>query len=339
MLELTLYKEFPQQLEGEWNELLDRSASHVPFLRYEYLSSWWHTCGGGEWLDAELLLITARKDGVLIGAAPLFYTPNHEEKPALLLVGSIEISDFLDFLADPEDLELFLSELLIFLAGDQFPKWETIDLYNILDSSPTLKILANTAEKQGWTSSIEIYKQSPIIYLPGDWEKYLAHIDKKQRHEIRRKIRRLEENENLSSRWYYVEDADTLAAEMESFFNLMEKDPQKRIFLTDLMRQTMGQTISCAFERDCLKLFFLEINGIKAASMLCFDYEKRLWAYNSGFDDTMNEYSPGWVLLGYVLRWANENHYEAFDFMRGNETYKYRFGATDRHVMRQTIRR
>jgi CelD/BcsL family acetyltransferase involved in cellulose biosynthesis len=51
------------------------------------------------------------------------------------------------------------------------------------------------------------------------------------------------------------------------------------------------------------------------------------------------DYSPGWVLLGYLLRWANENHYKEFDFMRGDEEYKYRFGAVDRYVMRAVVHR
>jgi CelD/BcsL family acetyltransferase involved in cellulose biosynthesis len=49
-------------------------------------------------------------------------------------------------------------------------------------------------------------------------------------------------------------------------------------------------------------------------------------------------YSPGWVLLGHLLKWANENGRDEFDFMRGNEDYKYKFGAIDRFVMRVTLK-
>jgi CelD/BcsL family acetyltransferase involved in cellulose biosynthesis len=59
--------------------------------------------------------------------------------------------------------------------------------------------------------------------------------------------------------------------------------------------------------------------------------------YNSGIDRRYMEYSPGWVLLGYLLKWANENGRETFDFMRGNEDYKYKFGALDRFVMRASL--
>ena len=105
------------------------------------------------------------------------------------------------------------------------------------------------------------------------------------------------------------------------------------------MLPTMLETARCAFERGCLALAFLEINGRKAAGYLCFDYLNRIWVYNSGLDRSMMEYSPGWVLLGYLLQWANENKRSEFDFMRGNEDYKYRFGAVDRFVVRATLQK
>jgi len=54
---------------------------------------------------------------------------------------------------------------------------------------------------------------------------------------------------------------------------------------------------------------------------------QHIWVYNSGINFEYSAYSPGWVLLAYLLQWANENHRERFDFMRGNEDYKYRFGG------------
>jgi CelD/BcsL family acetyltransferase involved in cellulose biosynthesis len=93
----------------------------------------------------------------------------------------------------------------------------------------------------------------------------------------------------------------------------------------------------CASEKCCLQLSFLEINGRKAAGYMSFDYLDRIWVYNSGIDQRFAEYSPGWVLLGYLLKWANEHKRIEFDFMRGNEDYKYRFGAVDRHVVRVVI--
>ena len=103
--------------------------------------------------------------------------------------------------------------------------------------------------------------------------------------------------------------------------------------------ENFRNTMRCAFDERCLHLAFLEIDGHKAAGYLSLDYLNQLWVYNSGMDVAFIEYSPGWVLLGYLLQWANEHKRTAFDFMRGNEEYKYRFGALDRFVVRLTIRR
>ena len=84
---------------------------------------------------------------------------------------------------------------------------------------------------------------------------------------------------------------------------------------------------------------FLEIMGKKAAGYLNFDYLNHIWVYNSGLDRSFLELSPGWVLLGYLLQWANENKRASFDFMRGDEAYKYRFGAVDKFLVRVKVSR
>ena len=325
-------------LAGPWNALLEECASHVPFLRREYLRTWWQTMGGGEWKPADLMIVVAYEGEKWVGIAPLFFSHNRDGEPALLLVGSIEVSDYLDVIARPQDLPAFLAGLLDFLQSPALPPWTVLDWYNLLENSPTLPALESAAARLGWRYGCERLQHSPHILLPGDWETYLTGIDKKQRHEIRRKIRRLEES-GLPVRAYVVEDPATIEAETEAFLALMAQDPEKAAFLTPAMREFMHSVIRWAFDAHCLQLAFLEISGEKAAAYLNFDYLNRIWVYNSGLDRKFNEYSPGWVLLGYLLKWANERHAADFDFMRGDEEYKYRFGAVDRFVVRATVRR
>ena len=335
-MDYTLHTTFPQDLQGEWNALLEETPTHVPFLRHEYLAAWTQTRGGGEWRELEVAVVTARQDGRLAGIAPLFLDRS-TTPPRLMLLGSIEISDYLDLLASPADLQPFVDGLLPFLAS-AIPGWGTLDLYNLLEDSPTLAALETAARRMGWGYAAGQISHAPTIHLPGDWETYLAGIDKKQRHEIRRKMRRLEES-GVPARWYIVQDAAGLEGEIDAFLALMEQDPAKAAFLTPAMRQQMRLALRCAFAEGCLQLAFLEINGRKAAAYLSFDYLNRLWIYNSGLDRSFMEYSPGWVLLGYLLKWANENQRTEFDFMRGDEDYKYRFGAVDRFVLRAVVTR
>jgi len=326
-------------LEKEWNDLLAHSASHVPFLRHEYITTWWQGMGGGEWSHGELFVVTARQEqGELIGIAPLFLTDNRDGEPALMLLGSIEISDYLDIIARPEDLPTFLEALLEHLASERTPACHLLDLYNLLESSPTLPALQDKAKKLGWNYSQQLLQHCPYIPLPGDWEKYLCNIDKKQRHEIRRKMRRAGEY-YLPLRWYIVQDGATLEQEVDSFLKLMADDPDKAKFLTPAMHTQMHSIVQAAFNAGWLQLAFIEVNGVKAAAYLNFDYMNHIWVYNSGLDFRFSELSLGWVLLGYLLEWANEHKREYFDFMRGDEQYKYRFGAIDRRVMRLLVRK
>ena len=58
--------------------------------------------------EAQLAIVTAHKDGRLAGIAPLFHTPDYDGRPCLMLLGGIEISDYLDLIARPGDLDEFV---------------------------------------------------------------------------------------------------------------------------------------------------------------------------------------------------------------------------------------
>jgi CelD/BcsL family acetyltransferase involved in cellulose biosynthesis len=317
-----------------WNELVAAGVTDAPFLRREYLATWWKTLGGGEWKDAKLALVTASENDQLVGIAPLFLN----NTSALMLLGSIEISDYLDLVARPEHLQAFVSGLLDWLTNTYPEQWSLLDWVNLPEQSPTLAALKAESDKRGWEYSEEIYQPTPYIPLPGDFETYLESLDKKQRHEVRRKMRRAEES-GRGVRWYIVEDAESLDGEMEAFIQLMAHDPAKESFLTPAMRAQLKESARAAFDAGHLQLAFLEVDGEKACGYFNFDYANRIWVYNSGLDRKFMDISPGWVLLGHLLQWANDHKRSEFDFMRGNEEYKYRFGAVNRQVMRVRVKR
>ena len=340
-MKLQVYQDLNEldQIADAWNELVEVCASHVPFLRYEYLRTWWEFKGGGEWESGELYVVTAQSEtGELVGVAPLFFTQNMDGKKALMFLGSFEISDYLDVIVRIEDLAAFVEALLKYLIGPEAPAWEVMDLYNLLDESPTLAALKDVSENLGLRYTQETLQPSPYVMLPDDWDSYLAGINKKQRHEIRRKIRRAESAEE-GLRWYIVEDEAKLDDEIDAFLQMMSLDHHKEEFLTDVMRSQMRAAVHTAFQAGWLQLTFLEIGGEKAAAYLNFDFDNRIWLYNSGINFDFNYYSPGWVLLAYIIQWCIENGREALDFMRGDEVYKYRFGGIDRFVLRVQLER
>ena len=335
-MEYTLHKDFSELNAQEWNDLLKESVCDTPFLRHEYQRGWWEHRGGGEWQNAQLILVSAREDGRLMGVAPLFIA-EYEGKPTLLLNGSIEISDYLDLIVRMGDHSRFITGLLDFLASSLADSWYAVDWYNLPDSSPTLAAFKAESEKRGWTHLEEMYRPTPRIALNGDFDEYLSRVEKKQRHEIRRKMRRAIESER-GVRWFISDMADP-EAEIDSFLKLMEQDQGKASFLRDPMRAQMRDVIRTAHENGWLWLAFLEADGQRIAAALNFDYENKLWGYNAGVNRDFMDLSPGWVLLGFVLEWCCQNGRYEFDFMRGDEDYKYRFGGVNKYVMRAKLTR
>ena len=338
----TLLNDFSQIDSNEWNALLKDSIQDTPFLRYEYQKTWWQNLGGGEWQNAKLMLIIAHENNQLVGIAPLFIA-EYENAQSILLIGSIEISDYLDVIVKKDDHAKFISGLLNFLASDLIGAgepspydWSKIDWYNLPDDSPTLLVLKEEADKRGWTHHEEVYRPTPRIALNGSFDDYLARIEKKQRHEIRRKMRRAAESD-LDVKFILVDKDADIEKEINDFFDLMIQDPNKANFLHPAMREQMTAVLHGAYENNYLWLAFLEIDGVKTAASLNFDYKNKLWGYNSGVSRSHMDLSPGWVLLSHTIQWCCENGKYEFDFMRGDEDYKYRFGGVNRFVMRSRI--
>ena len=336
-MEFTYYKNFPIELKDEWNQLLARSVNDLPFLRFEYLSDWWQTRGGGEWpAEAELAILAAREGTELVGIAPFFLTEQEGIKK-LMLLGSVEISDFLDLIVSADREREFIDALLSYISDQLIPQGiHSIDLFNLIEDSPTAHLLDESGKAAGFEVIKVVLQQAPSITLPGDWDIYLESIDKKQRHEIRRKMRRAAEAD-AKVEVYYTTDQAKVEEDTQAFLALMSQDSDKAAFLTPAMREQFKISIQRAFENGWLQLAFLKVDGENAAAYLNFDYLNRIWVYNSGLDRRFMEYSPGWVLLGHLLMWANEHKRSAFDFLRGNEDYKYKFGAVDRFVCRVTL--
>lgn len=322
------------RLAPEWNALLERGQCRVPFLRAEYQKAWWQFHGGGEWLEAELCVVTAREAGQLVGVAPLFLARNRDGRRALLLLGSIEISDYLDLVVERANVEAFCGALIAHLAATAGVQWDVLDWYNVPAVSPTRAALSRAAAARGWTVTEQTLEPVPAIRLPNDWETYLATmVEKKERQEIKRKLRRAEAYEPAVT-WRILTGAEYTPADGEAFMTMMAHDADKARFLTPVMRQQFLATLEAAAGAGWLHLAFLEAGGEKAAAYLSFDYEGRLYVYNSAIDPRFGALSAGWVLLGYLLQWSIENRRVEFDFMRGGEDYKFRFGAVASAIYR-----
>lgn len=319
-------------LESEWNPLVARSVMHTPFQLHEFQRAWWSHFGSGK-----LRVLAARgADGGLVGLASLFV----DAQGVLRWVGGEEIADYLDVIAPAAHIREMRQATFGWLAGPAAPDWRRAQLSNIPEWTGTPEHWQSLARVRGWRSEIVELDVCPVVPLPGTFDEYLSQIDSKQRREIRRKRRRVEGGDEAIA-WYIVGPDDDLASETDDFLDLMvASHPGKAAFLTPEMKAAFRDIFQRAHASGWLQLSFLTVEGRKAATYACFDVANRIWVYNSGLDpDTAPALSPGWVLLAYLIEHAIGAGRERFDFMQGDEDYKFRFGGVATKVFRLTINR
>jgi CelD/BcsL family acetyltransferase involved in cellulose biosynthesis len=320
-------------LAGEWNDLLKRSTFDTLFLTWEWQRTWWEHLGEGD-----LLLITLHDDqGHLIGIAPLYRTVSARGERKLNIVGCVDVSDYLDIIvAQGHEREVY-GALLDYLDSAEVARWDAAELCNVPEISPAHQALAEMAVERGYEFRTLIEDVCPVIDLPATWDEYLASLDKKQRHEIRRKMRRIEREADVH--WYIVDQDRNLSEEIEAFIELhQESRADKDDFMDERMKGFFRAVAHVLQSSGWLQLAFIEVDGKQAASMLNFDYEDAILVYNSGYDPQRHAHlSPGIVLLAYCIQHAIELGRARFDFLRGDEPYKYRFGAKETKVYRLVI--
>ncbi len=317
-------------LRAEWNALLHASPADTLFLTPEWQTTWWRYLGAGE-----LLILVAREDaGRLVGLAPLFKITS---EPQLTLVGCVDVSDYLDLIVHPDYADAVYPLFVQALAerGD----WAEWSLCNVPADSPTLQRLPGLAHAHGWQVEEAHEDVCPVIPLPDDWEAYLASLNKHQRHEVRRKLRRLHDDAQYDYR--VVRDGPDLDAAVDHFFRLHRlSHHDKARFMDERMETFFRAIIATLSEAGHLELALLSIEQQPAAAMLNFRYGDRLLVYNSGYDPAYRpNLSSGIVLLSLCIQDAIGRGVRYFDFLQGDEEYKYRFGAVETRLRRVRVMR
>ena len=321
------------RLAAEWDDLLERSVSPSIFLTHRWQRIWWQHLGHGA-----LALVTVRtKDGTLVGIAPFLRAGGTSR--SLSFVGCVDVSDYLDLIVDAAMADSVYEALWDYLLGDSAPVWESLNLCNIPERSPTYRRLAELATASNYRVEVSVDDVCPVITLPSSWDDYLATLDKKQRHELRRKLRRAEEA--AAVRWYVSEGGPQLERDIESFITLHQKSTAEKEGFWDEAMKAFFRTMATEFAAaGWLKLYFVEFNGERAATYLCFDYRNELLVYNSGYDPArFAALSPGIVLTAHMIDHAIQLGRTRLDFLRGDEEYKFRFGAVAEPVYRIHVQR
>ncbi len=330
-MKLTVYHESSafDELRDEWNALLHHSTSDTIFCTWEWQSTWWNSYQAGD-----LMIVTCRTDDGQLAGIGSWFIENKDGKRVVRTIGCVDVTDYVDIIVHTDHVDEVQMQFARFLA-ENHDKYDYLNLCNIPEASPTLSGFVDKLKACQFDVNVVFQEVCPVIELPDEWGDYLATLDKKQRHEIRRKVRRAESEAQVE--WYVVDETRDLQTELERFLKLMRAShPEKARFLDDPKNMAFFRAfVPVTHAKGWLKMSFLVINGEPSAAYCDFDYNERILVYNSGLQPEQNAHlSPGIVLLSYNIRHAIETKHKVFDFLRGNEIYKYRMGGKDTKVFK-----
>ncbi|HZU11587.1 MAG TPA: GNAT family N-acetyltransferase [Chloroflexota bacterium] len=307
------------RVSSDWDSLLAASYDTRFFLTSTWHRLWWDHFGGGDGY-----FVTARDGDALIGLLPLQIL----EGGIVTLTGDWNVSDYMDGLACRDDAQAILRALWETALSDL--PWRSLDLHHVPSGSPTIAVLGDLL---GDRVQIEEEQVCPVALLCNSWDGYLQMLSKKQRHEIRRKLRRATDGAEWSYRTAATED--DIDRDMPVFFRLHELSAREKArFMTPDMRQYFVAVARTFLRAGNLRLSVFRRAGVDIAATMSFLYRDRYLLYNSGYDPSFAAHSPGIAAVALAMQQAIEEKAVAFDFLSGDEPYKYQFGATNTYTCR-----
>ncbi len=318
------------EVKESWNQLLPRSYDNRLFLTYDWIATW-RSC----FPRGSLRLLEARDNDGVTGILPLILLDNDGMRE-LTLLGDPEVMDYMDALAVRQEAQQLLCSL--WYQALRGGSWDRLLLRHIPSGSPLLPALKQAAEHLGLEVSVGEDTVCPVAILCSAWDGYLQMLTKKQRHEVRRKLRRAQDDVAWS--WRTVETMQDLERDLPIFFRLHEASAaEKAVFLTEEMRDFFRAVSAVYLEKGFLRLSIFQRDGVDIASTFSFLYRDRWLLYNSGYDQGYRSSSPGIAAVVLCMQQAIAEKAVAFDFLSGDEAYKYQLGATNTYTSRAEVHR
>jgi CelD/BcsL family acetyltransferase involved in cellulose biosynthesis len=196
------------------------------------------------------------------------------------------------------------------------------------EDKPTLEAVAVVLGGRGYRVERSRLITSPRLPLPDDFETYVQGLGKKERHELRRKIRRLENATRATFRW--ATEAER-GATLDRFFALHRLSRgDKADFMTPDVERFFRDIADAMAPLGRLRLGVLRAHDEDAAVLFAFAYRGTLAQYNAAYDPALASLSIGIVSHAWAIREAIGERFDTYDLLRGDEPYKYDLGATDR---------
>jgi CelD/BcsL family acetyltransferase involved in cellulose biosynthesis len=327
-----VFSEDPRDFTGrDWTDLVRADPSGTFFHLPRYLKLYWEEFG--ETPDHLLLAFAEEDDGRQV-AAVAFERPGS----TLRFLGGTEVTDYMGPVGLPGRAPEVASALWAALVDRD--DWRSADLRGLAEDRDWLGALREGARGSG-LAVLEDADQNgvaPYLELPGTWDEYLTQLPSKLRHEIRRKAKKLEAETGPYR--IVTADPDSLRPMLDRFVELhRSSEGPKGVFMVPGM-EIFFRRLGEAFCADgVFRLTMIEVEGELAAGTIGFAFGGTTYLYNSAFDRAWGVLAPGMVLVAEDIRLAIEEGCRAFDLLKGDYGYKYRFGSQPRRVRRLVVSR
>ncbi|HEX5055620.1 MAG TPA: GNAT family N-acetyltransferase [Gammaproteobacteria bacterium] len=328
-----------ETLREEWDELLRASSADCVFLTWEWLHTWWRHLAGGRKLH---LILVRNEDGRLIALAPLARRPRQWKRllpfPALefLGVGSVG-SDYLDIIIRRGEERRAQSALAGELAGSGL----MVDFSQVASAGCRALDLMGELGGRGWRAHITPTDRCPYIDFSGDlpeqtWESYLSGLGSAHRYNLRRRAKNLEKQWRVDFERAATEEQR--AAGIENVVRLHGLRWRSRgepgVFGDPAVIAFHHEFSRLALARGWLRLYLLRLDDRIAVAWYGFHYNGVTSFYQTGFDPDFYKHSVGLVMMSRAIRCAIEEGASAYDFLRGDETYKSLWACRERELVR-----
>lgn len=312
-------------LEPEWWDLWKGSPQATPFQSPAWLLPWWRHFSPGE-----LFVLVARQGGRLVGLAPS-YIENGALGRRILPVG-ISLSDHLDILLDPDCADQ-AATALAGLAAEHAGEWDVWELEELEDGAAAFRLPALA----GWRDERSIQTACPMLLVADS--KGTSWLPQRKRGQISLARNRLARRGVAAIE---MASAETLPEFLKDLFRLHEArwtDRGKpgllafkgvKYFHRDAASRLLGAGL--------LRLARLRLDHKTIATCHALRHRDRLSIYLTGFDPAWTFESPGVLVMAHLIEEAVRDGARVIDFLRGQEPYKYTWGAVDRWNQRRSLR-
>jgi tetratricopeptide (TPR) repeat protein len=326
------------KLEDNWNAVYDDDPEAQIFLSWKWLNGWL-ACIPGPWF------ILAAKPGEAADLPYVAFFPlrlqttieNSDVVHDMRMAGNFG-ADYTGIICRPDAAHRVIPA---FARTIRHMNWARLNLDNLRMSERRARLLLACFPKAGfrYTEGTTVNKVDgidnslcPYVTLPGEWNGYLDTLSPNTRQKIRRLLKQVDAaGEHRIS----VSTAETFERDLKTLLRFWEaKWRPRKGNRTDGLVRSNATMLTRSFQSGLVYLpTFWHGERPVAALATLVDPRKRTFSfYMTGRDETFEGPPAGMILHAYSIRAAIERGFVEYDFLRGNEPYKYSFGCAERKI-------